>query len=381
MTDSSSTYSSHPCFGPSARKSVDRIHLPVAPRANSRIRYSSVEKIQEAIQPDAALCWLDDVIAGGREIGVVGITGPGDPLVIPELTFRTLELVRAKYPEMSLCMTTLGIGADVHAETLAKLGISHVTLLVDAVSSSVAEKLYAWIRPSKKNLPIKEAAVLLTSEQANAVKAFKAAGLTVKINTTVYPDNLDHIGKIAQSMKELGADIMAVTPFIANDDDLSDPLETTSSEMMATTREMASEYMELMPEWDECGSLVKTEETSSLPKPTKERPNVAAVSSNGMDVDMHLGHAVKILIYGPREDGLPCLLETRMAPKAGSGSSRWEELGELLSDCFIILTASAGDSPKKILSQSGLRVEVTDENVEGMVDAIYGGGKKKKCKK
>lgn len=96
---------------------------------------------------------------------------------------------------------------------------------------------------------------------------------------------------------------------------------------------------------------------------------------------MHLGHAKQILIYGPREDGLACLLESRMAPQPGGGSSRWEELAETLSDCFILLTASAGDNPKQILSSKGLTVYVSDENVEGTVDVLYGGGKKgKKCK-
>ncbi|SME97272.1 NifB/NifX family molybdenum-iron cluster-binding protein [Desulfovibrio gilichinskyi] len=381
MTESSSTYSSHPCFGSAARKTVDRIHLPVAPRANSRIKYSSMQIMQEAIQPEAALAWLDDVIAEGRKIDVVGITGPGDPLVLPDLTFRTLELVKAKYPSMSLCVTTLGIGAANHAETLAKIGVSHVTLLVDAVSRSVIEELYAWIRPSKKNVPLEDASSILLSEQSAAVKALKAAGITVKINTTVYPSNADHVGEIAETMKALGADIMAIIPFIPKDDEQEILLKKTDSITMAAARDLAARHMELMPEWEECGAAVKTETTSLLPKPTKSRPNVAAVSSNGMEVDMHLGHAEKILIYGPRDDGLACLLETRTAPKAGGGTARWEELAGTLSDCFIILAASAGDSPKQILSRHGLYVAVTDGEIEGTVDSLYGGGKKKKCKK
>lgn len=337
--------------------------------------------IKEAIQPEAALAWLDELIAQGRKIEVVGITGPGDPLVLPDLTFRTLELVKTKYPEISLCVTTLGIGASDHAETLAKLGVSHVTLLVDAVSRSVIEELYAWIRPSKKNIPLEDASSLLLSEQASAVKALKAAGITVKINTTVYPANADHVGEIAETMKALGADIMAVVPFIPKDDEQEILLKKTDGITMKAAQDLAAKHMELMPEWEECGAIEKTEITSLLPKPTKTRPNVAAVSSNGMEVDMHLGHAEKILIYGPRDDGLACLLETRIAPKAGGGTARWEELSGILSDCFILLAASAGDSPKQILSRHGLYVAVTDGEIEGTVDSLYGGGKKKKCKK
>ncbi len=120
---------------------------------------------------------------------------------------------------------------------------------------------------------------------------------------------------------------------------------------------------------------------SVMPKPSLARPNVAVVSSDGMDVDMHLGHAVKILIYGPREDGLQCLLETREAPEPGSGSSRWKKLATILHDCFVLLTASAGDTPRQILSRKGLSVLITDGEIEGTVDVLYGGGKKGKGRK
>jgi len=144
-----------------------------------------------------------------------------------------------------------------------------------------------------------------------------------------------------------------------------------------------------MPAWEECGEAMvglnkpKTGGAPSmvLPKPTEARPNVAVVSSTGMDVDLHLGHAHKILIYGPREDGLNCLLATREAPEPGMGSARWEELSNLLSDCFVLLTASAGQTPREILSRNGLSVLITDGEIEGTVDVLYGGGKKGKKSK
>lgn len=119
-----------------------------------------------------------------------------------------------------------------------------------------------------------------------------------------------------------------------------------------------------------------------MPKPTEERPNVAVVSSNGMDVDMHLGQASQVLIYGPRPDGLTCLLMARKTPGTGGGSDRWQQLAEeCLHDCFALLATHAGDAPRKELAELGIQVILTDENIEGLVDVLYGGGKKKKCKK
>jgi nitrogen fixation protein NifB len=127
-----------------------------------------------------------------------------------------------------------------------------------------------------------------------------------------------------------------------------------------------------------CGAVAPVQ--AGLPKPTAERPRVAVVSGTGMDVDLHLGQAKTILIYGPREDGLACLLETRQSPDPGSGESRWEQLADILHDCFALLAASAGQRPREVLGNRGIRVILTEENIEGTVDVLYGGGKKEKCK-
>jgi len=115
-----------------------------------------------------------------------------------------------------------------------------------------------------------------------------------------------------------------------------------------------------------------------ITRPTKERPNVAVASLTGMDVDLHLGQAYQFLVYGPREDGLTCLLSTRPAPEPGGGDSRWHKLAESLGDCFSLLASGAGNKPRSILAEAGITVLVTEDEIEGTVDVLYGGGKKKK---
>ena len=380
---------SHPCFGMTARKTMGRLHLPVAPRANARIRFSGDNGNKPAMMPEEAVAWLDHVMEQGKPVSVVGITGPGDPLTSPRLTLNTLRMVRDKYPDLSLCLTTLGMNGAEYAEELAEIGLSHITVLVDAVDPEVAEKLYAWIRPAKRTLPLKEASELLVTDQARSVTAFKRAGLTVKVNTTVYPGyNAGHVEQIASTMSSIGADIMAVVPF-HSDEGVEDAPQATDMELLSEIRERAARHIDLMPAFSECGeNMVGLDSpdkpdarVSILPKPTTERPNVAVVSSTGMDVDLHLGHAIKAMIYGPRGDGLACLLGVRDLPEPGSGSQRWETLAEILGDCFVLLTASAGENPRQILSRKGLPVLITDGEIEGTVDVLYGGGKKGKKNK
>jgi nitrogen fixation protein NifB len=47
----------------------------------------------------------------------------------------------------------------------------------------------------------------------------------------------------------------------------------------------------------------------------------------------------------------------------------------------VILAASAGETPRRILAEAGIKVLITQDNIEGTVDVLYGGGKKGKKRK
>ena len=267
--------SNHPCFSPGARERVGRLHLPVAPRATSRVRFDTGPvRAQEALAPVQALALLDSVLAEGTELGMVGISGPGDPLAVPEALLQTLRLVRGKYPELPVCVTTNGLGAAQHAAALADLDLSHVTLLIDAVDPKVAEMIYAWIRPGTRNLRLPEAAELLVGEQAAAVEALSGQGVPVKVNTTVYRGcNEAHVADVARDVSELGAEIMAVVPFragIGGEDYLN---VQPGMGIMREVREAAAKFIELMPPEEGCG-----EDLVGLVHPD---PQAAALAAGG----------------------------------------------------------------------------------------------------
>jgi nitrogen fixation protein NifB len=309
----------------------------------------------------------------------ISISGPGDPLAFIEPTLEALVLIRERFPQIPLSIKTIGIGGEKYADRLSKAGVTHVDLQVNAVAEDILGRLYAWIRPGFKTVRLPDAAKILIAEQKIAVPAFKDAGMTVTIMTTVYPENnTDHIESIAHLMADLGADDMVLVPF-RPEEGAEISLSPPDEGLMETIRGRASRFITISEE--EGATMpagVDQAATFGLPKPTKERPNVAVVSSNGMDIDLHLGEAIQVLIYGPREDGLACLLGKRPAPEPGGGGSRWEALADTLPDCFALLAASAGENPKKILGERGIKVLVTEDTVDGTVDVLYGGGKKKK---
>lgn len=383
--------------------------LPVAPRSNARSRHGDTgvstpcacgtQPASPALLPHEALEHLRTVMESGAVVDTVGIAGPGDPFAVPHRTLETLHLVRAAYPHITLTVTTNGLGVASHAAALADTGVSHVTLLMDAVDPELVDTLYAWIRPGTRTLRPGEGAALLVDEQAVALAALVRAGIEVTVCVTVYPGiNDTHVGDIAAAAKVLGASGIYVVPFVPAED-AAGPVPAAGAATMDAARNAAAAYLPVLDASARdglpvarrtdpgCGEPVAVSAGSGLPLPGGDRPYVAVASSDGFDVDEHLGHARQFLVYGPKDGpasgpsadrmtGPVELLGVRPAPPAGSGDARWEALAAVLSDCAYLLVSSAGQRPVEYLAGKGLRVIQTEDNIEGLVDVLYGGGKK-----
>lgn len=374
--DTTTNETGRECIGPDPHAGL--ILLQVAPRVNHRIRFSALSNsTPKAVLPTAAVEIARELISIGSKADAVLLYGPGDPLSDIDLTLETITLLKKKYPDLKLLIRTLGIGGLQHADKLQKAGVSEVEILVDGMDPAVLEKIYAWIRPGFKTLKLSESAKILHDEQSQAIQAFKDAGVFVRIVTTLYPTaNDDHLLLLAKRVADLGADELMLHPYSPEADaDIVLPAPDT-----ATITALVNEIGEILPARQGRPAALQASEKcaaqTQLPKPKKERPNIAVVSSNGMDIDLHLGQAPQLLVYGPRDDGLQCLLECRPAPAPGAGKERWDILASKIPDCFALLTASAGERPQRILDSHGIQVVITQENIEGTVDKLYGGGKK-----
>lgn len=369
----------------SCSKATEWLTLPVAPQAAARIRFCGEDKLPQAIPLHGALAWITDLSAHGKSIAGLNIHGPGDPLATMTMTQDIISMLREQSPGLPLGLTTLGIGLARHAGRFAEQGVTKVTLLVDGVTPQTVQNLYAWIRPGKRNMPMAKGAEILIDEQTKGIAACKATGIPVAIRTTVYAGiNEPEIEKIARLVSDLGAESITLLPgkgWLTSEEKLLPPSAAT----MADLAQKVSRYLKVvclhMPEAGNDIIPPACAGATIIPKPTKERPNVAVLSANGMDIDLHLGQAIKALIYGPREDGLTCLLETRDLPEPGSGDTRWQQVAGILNDCFVLLATSAGQKPREILGRHGLNLLLMEDNVEGTVDVLFGGGKKGKCKK
>jgi len=99
-------------------------------------------------------------------------------------------------------------------------------------------------------------------------------------------------------------------------------------------------------------------------------PYVAVASMEGLLVNQHLGEASQLWIFEQR-DGKAELMERRFTPSAGSGSTRWTEMADLLKDCRAVLVSGIGRAPLAVLEEAGLRVVVMEGFAREGVEALF----------
>jgi nitrogen fixation protein NifB len=145
---------------------------------------------------------------------VVGIAGPGDPLA-NAATFETLKMVRAEFPQMSLCLSTNGLLLPEYLDELAALDLDSLTVTVNALDEKVGEQIYSFVRYGHKTLYGEEAAAQLRDNQLEGIKRAAAAGIRIKVNSVLIPGiNETEMVPLAKTLKQLRVAVMNIMPLI-----------------------------------------------------------------------------------------------------------------------------------------------------------------------
>jgi nitrogen fixation protein NifB len=329
-----------------------------------------------------ALLYLNRLREKMPHLSVVGIAGPGDPFANPEETLDTLMLIKRHHPDLLLCVATNGLNLLPYVKDLAALHTSHVTITVNTVDPSIGARVYAWFRYDGRCRTGTDAAAHLWEVQRESIRALKSHEILVKINTIFLPGiNDEHITEVARAVAEQKADIMNIMPLCPVPGTPFGVLAPPESNLVAIVRDQAGQHIRQMSHCarcraDSCGLLGTDDKEASgilarLDEPEKElsdvgvdikRPYVAVTSWEGMLVNQHLGEASRIHIYDPLRPEAGAI-DIRQTPPVGSGDERWFKLAEVLSDCRMLLTAGAGNNPRKILTSRGIEVHL----IEGLI--------------
>jgi len=395
---SSPDFSRHPCFNAKVQGKFGRVHLPVAPKCNIKCNYCNrkYDCVNESrpgvtstiLSPEQALVYMDKVLTAEPRITVAGIAGPGDPFANADETLSTMQLLRQKYPDLILCLSSNGLGLAPHVDEVADIGVSHVTVTVNGIDPDITQNIYTFVRDGNIVYRHRQAAELLLARQMKAIEKLKAKGVTVKVNFITIPGvNDHHAEETAATMAKMGVDLFNCMAMLPNADtpfaDMQEPDKVT----MNALRNTCEKHLPQMRHCKRCradavGLLGKDKSgemagclnacASMPPSSAQPRPYVAVASLEGMLVNQHLGETTKFLVYEQDGDGFQ-LVEERQAPPPGGGIGRWQALTRLLYDCRAVMVSDMGGSPREIFKKAG----ITPVTMSGFIDAgllaIYSG--------
>jgi nitrogen fixation protein NifB len=216
----------HPCYSQEAHRYYARMHVPVAPGCNIQCNYcnrkfdcaneSRPGVTSNLLTPEQALAKVKHVAGQVRQLSVVGIAGPGEPLANAGRTLRTLELLARQTPDITLCLSTNGLALPDHVDRIAALGVDHVTVTVNMTDPEVGERIYPWITFRGKRYLGREAAKVLSDRQLEGIAALRDHGILCKINSVMIPGvNDEHLVEVSRTVRELGAFLHNVMPLVS----------------------------------------------------------------------------------------------------------------------------------------------------------------------
>lgn len=426
----------HPCYNCGAGKYA-RIHLPVAPKCNISCNYclrkfdcpneSRPGVTTKVITPEEAYERYVEVKAKMPNLKVVGIAGPGEALDNFENTKRTLELIRAEDPDVTFCLSTNGLMLPFYAQQLIDLGVSHLTVTLNAVDPEIGAKIYRYVDYLGKRYIGIEGARILLQNQLTGIAYLTSKGIICKINIVMLKGiNEGHIEQVVRAVRDLGVTITNIMQMIPVKGSVFENLPLVSNRELNEMRTQCGEHIKQMFHCRQCradavgtldqdesatlpgGCPSKTQADGAEPAPSEPEPlyRVAVCSRGGFLIDQHFGHAKELYIYENR-GGKSVFVEKRRVqpycagvsecggagdgsgstsretdehegksagtdmdyypPRADEKDSKMDRLLAAVTDCQYVLAMRVGESPRRRLHQNGIRVAVTYDRIEKAV--------------
>ncbi|MFZ7119842.1 MAG: nitrogenase cofactor biosynthesis protein NifB [Eubacteriaceae bacterium] len=227
----------HPCYNKNAHNNA-RIHLPVAPKCNIQCKFcnrkydcqneSRPGVTSNLLTPQTALERFNYYDEKVENLTVMGIAGPGDALANFDKTRETIKLIRESHPDVAICLSTNGLLLPEYAQELKDLGVTHLTVTINAVDSSIGEKIYDFIEYEGKIIRGKKAAEILLRNQLKGIEMFKDSDVMCKVNIVAIKGVNDfYIRDVVNKVKSLGVtltNIMSLIPVKGTEFENHEPL-------------------------------------------------------------------------------------------------------------------------------------------------------------
>ncbi len=214
----------HTCFSEKAYHFFGRMHLPVAPKCDIQCNYcirkfdcvneSRPGVTSKVLKPQEALERVREVVKKVPYIKVIAVAGPGEPFFNEE-TFETFRLVKEEFPYLLRCMSTNGLLLPDRLGDIEEVGISTLTVTVNAVDPAIGKEIYSFINYHGTRYRGEEGAAILIRNQLEGIQESVKRKILVKVNTVLIPTvNDEHIMAITKTISELGVYLQNIIPLI-----------------------------------------------------------------------------------------------------------------------------------------------------------------------
>lgn len=404
---------SHPCYNEKAHTRFARMHLPVAPKCNVQCNYcnrkydctneSRPGVTSEVLSAEEAVEKIRIVKEKIPYLSVIGIAGPGDPLANDE-TFRTLELVRKEFPELTLCLSTNGLNLPSSVERLRSLGVKFITVTINAIDPDIAARLYDFVIYEGKTLRGRAAGERMIENQLKGIEMSVKAGMLVKANVVMVPGvNADHIPEIAKAVKERGAYIVNIIPMIPVPGAKFENVRAPTAEERKKLQDLCEPEIRQMRHCRFCRAdaigLLGEDRSAEFANVTcragkmpergaftvtiegGSKHRVAVASSDGVNVDAHFGHAKRFLAFEVEGENVRELppIEVAIAPNIAvfgePHRGKLETMTSALKGFDAVVAKSFGEPAKEFLRQEKILPVVSNcevnKAVRAAVEAVY----------
>jgi nitrogen fixation protein NifB len=394
----------HPCYNEHAHTKFARMHLPVAPRCNIQCNYcnrkydctneSRPGVTSEVLTPEQAVEKVHLVRTKIPHLSVIGIAGPGDPLANEE-TFTTLELLKEDLSDLTFCLSTNGLNLPQNIDRLKALDVNFITVTMNAIDPDVGAQIYDLVRFKGRRYQGPEAAKLLRDQQIDGIRRAADAGMLVKVNSVLVPGvNADHLPAVAKKAKDLGAHIVNILPLIpvpgtkfealraptANERKQLMDLCEVDIRQMRHCRQCRADAIGLLgedrsAEFAHYTCTIGKKDNGVIDVRSKDKSiyQIAVATSNGLEVDLHFGHAERFRIYRIVDDqmaeGVPIdVTEKQEIPLFGPGHrTKIENSAERLKGVDAVVSIQYGTPAVELLKESGIVPLIASGSVEDAV--------------
>lgn len=395
---------SHPCFSEGACQNA-RMHIPVAPACNISCNYcnrkfdcvneSRPGVTSEVLTPEEA---VEKFIAVKKKINnlkVIGIAGPGDALANFEQTKKSIELIRETDPDITFCLSTNGLMLPFYADEIVRLGVSHVTITINAIDPRIGAKIYREVNYLGRKLTGEEAAEVLLGNQLAGLTYLAFKGVVCKVNIVMIKGiNDEHIPSVVKKVKECGAFMTNIMPLIPAKGSAFENMQLTNNKELYEMRKKCGADLKQMYHCRQCRAdaigLLNEDRSSEFRikgcggcnekanENKKASYTFAVATRSGVLVDQHFGHAQEFRIY-EYADSEVRFLEKRPVEKYCDGQDECDSqerkidlILKAIEGCNAVLAMRIGYSPMKRLEEKNIKViQVCSTIDEAIKNAVY----------